>query len=404
MPRFFYTAKTEQGETKTGVFEAKDEQNLARNLRQTGLFLISADNQDYEKGAGKAISLLSRGVGLSEKLFFIRNLEVMVSAGISLPRAVNTLSLQSQNKRFKSALAEIEGLMIRGQPLSAGMKLFPNIFPEIFQNMIKVGEESGTLDKSLKALGYQMEREKELQSKIVSALIYPIVIISAMTAIGFAMLIIVIPQLAETFKELDLTLPITTRAVIGLGTFLKKYWYLAPLMMAGIFFVLRAASRTRTGKLFLDKVVLRIPVISQLIKEIASANLARTLSSLITSGVPLVRSLEIISGTLGNIYFKEALLEAADKIKRGLKLSETLKPHSNLFLPIVIQMVEVGEETGETSQVLSQLAIFLEEGVTNSTKNIASFVEPVLMLLIGAAVGFFAISMIQPMYSMLDAL
>ncbi len=404
MPKYFYTAKTEQGETKTGIVEAKDEQDLARNLRQAGLFLISCDNQDYLKGAAKAVSFLSKGVGVAEKLFFIRNLEVMVTAGISLPRAVSTLAAQSQNKRFKRALAEIEGMMIRGQSLSEGMKLFPNIFPDIFQSMIKVGEESGTLDKSLKALSSQLEREKELKSKIVSALIYPIVIISAMSAIGFAMLITVIPQLAETFKELDLALPITTRIVIGLGTGLKKYWYLIPLVIAGIFFVLKAASRSRAGKLVVDKVALKIPVVSRLIKEIASASLARTLASLITSGVPLVRSLEIISGTLGNIHFKEALLDATEKIKKGLKLSEALKPYANLFLPIVIQMTEVGEETGETAQVLGQLAVFLEEGVTNSTKNIAALVEPILMLLIGAAVGFFAISMIQPMYSMLEVL
>ena len=404
MPRFFYIAKTGQAETKAGFIEVKDEQELARNLRQEGLFLVSVKKEDDPKANSKPSIFPSGKASISDKLFFIRNLRVMISAGVPLPRAIETLANQSQNKSFRKALLGIKEGMIHGQPLSEEMKKHPGIFSDVFYNMVKIGEESGTLDQVLQGLAYQLEREQEFKSKVIGALIYSIVIVSAMVAIGFAMLIVVIPQLAETFAELDLTLPFTTQTVIWLGTFLRKYWYIIPFGIAGTFFIIKALLRTKMGRRIIDKLVLKIPVISKLIRGINSANFARTLSSLITAGVPLIRALEIISGTFNNIYFKESLAASEEQVKKGLKLFETLRPYSNLYLPIVIQMLEVGEETGETSQVLGQLATFLEEEISNSVKNIASLVEPIVMLVIGAAVGFFAVSMLQPMYSMLEGI
>jgi type IV pilus assembly protein PilC len=328
----------------------------------------------------------------------------MTSAGVSLPRAIDTLAVQAKNKQFKKALTEIEEKIIHGQSLSESLREYPDIFPDIFQNMIKVGEESGTLEGVLKNLGQQLEKQQELRSKITGALVYPLVVISAMAGIGLLMLIVVVPQLAETFAELELPLPLTTQIVINLGVFLRTRWYFLPVIILALVFSLRGIIRTRTGKRFFDKIFLKIPVLSQLIKETSSANFTRTLGSLIGSGVPLVRSLEIIAGTLGNIYFRDSLLEAAEKVRKGAKLSDSLRPYENLYLPIVIQMIEVGEETGETSQTLDQLATFLEDEVANTTKNLASLIEPLLMLAVGGAVGFFAISMIQPMYSMLEDL
>ncbi|OHA62035.1 MAG: hypothetical protein A2117_01995 [Candidatus Wildermuthbacteria bacterium GWA2_46_15] len=402
--RYSYTAKSQQGVTRPGFFEAKDEQELASALRQEGLFLISFKAEELSQKNKRSIFSFNRGVGISDKVFFIRNLRVMTSAGVSLPRALDTLAVQARNKQLKKALTEIEEKIIHGQSLSESLREYPDIFPEIFQNMIKVGEESGTLEQVLNNLCQQLEKQQELRSKIIGAMVYPLVVISAMIGIGFLMLIIVVPQLAETFAELELPLPLTTKIVIGLGVFLQTRWYLLPLIILALVFSLRGILRTRAGKQFFDKIFLKIPVLSQLVKETSAANFTRTLGSLIGSGVPLVRSLEIIAGTLGNIYFRESLLEAAEKVRKGAKLSDSLKPYENLYLPIVVQMIEVGEETGETSQVLDQLATFLEDEVANTTKNLASLIEPLLMLAVGGAVGFFAISMIQPMYSMLEAI
>ena len=199
-------------------------------------------------------------------------------------------------------------------------------------------------------------------------------------------------------------LPPTTRFVIALGNFLAQKWYLVLILILLLVIFLRIISRTKFGKRVIDFLTLKIPIISPLIQKTNSAYFVRTLSSLITSGVPIVRSLEIVSGAVENIYFQETLKEASEKVRKGTKLSEALFPYQKLYSPTVVQMIQVGEETGETSTVLAKLADFYEEEVANATKNLSSVIEPVLMLLIGAAVGFFAISMIQPIYGMLGAI
>jgi len=270
--------------------------------------------------------------------------------------------------------------------------------------MVRVGEESGTLEENLGVLTRQMEREEALKSKIKEAMLYPAVIIIAMIGIGVMMLIVVVPKLAQAFAELELELPLTTKIVVGLGTFLAEKWYLAILLLIIFIFFSQAALKIKKGKKILDGLFLGMPIISPIVKKTNAAYTVRTLSSLITAGVPLVRSLEIVVETLGNFYFKEAISQSIDKVKKGEKLSQALRPYGNLYPLTVIQMLEVGEETGETSAILEKLGDFFEEEVTNTTKNLTAVIEPILMLIIGGVVGFFAVSMVQPMYSMLQGI
>jgi len=225
-----------------------------------------------------------------------------------------------------------------------------------------------------------------------------------MMGIGIMMLIMVVPQLAETFEELEIELPLTTRVVIGLATFLVERWYLFIVIVVFLIFLFLQALKTEKGKKVIDTVTLKIPIVSSIVKKTNSAYTARTLSSLIAAGVPIIRALEITAGTLGNIHYKTAITESVKKVKKGEKLSDALKPYREIYSPMVEQMVAVGEETGETSAILAKLAEFFEEEVGRATQNLASVIEPVLMIIIGAVIGFFAVSMIQPMYSMLGAL
>lgn len=405
MPRYFYTAKSlTTGESKSGIMEVKDVHQLARILREQGLILIRAELEEKKLKKKFEISLPFFGISLAEKMFFTRNLQVMISAGLPLPRAMTTLARQAKSKKFQKALLNISEEITKGKSFSETLAEYPDIFSELFQSMVKVGEESGTLENVLKQLTLQMEREHDLKSKVKGAMIYPAVIICAMLGIGILMLIVVVPKLAETFAELEIELPITTKIVIGFANFLIQKWYLFIFGLFGLIFLLWQAIKTKTGKKIIDNLSLKIPIISPIVRKTNLATVARTLSSLISAGVPIVRSLEITAGTLGNIYYQKALSEATEKVKKGEKVSEALKPYENIYSPTLIQMVAVGEETGETSDVLAKLADFFEEEVTNATKNLASVIEPVLMLIIGAAVGFFAISMIQPMYSMLGAI
>ena len=410
MATYRYFAKSLKGEEKSGIAEVKDEKQLSKSLREQGFILIKAElEKDDKKRAssffkgGRFFSFLGR-VSLTEKLMFTRNLQVMVAAGLPLPRALETLALQTKSKKFKETLLNISEEIIKGKNFSDSLTRHSDIFSELFQNMIKVGEEAGNLEEVLKILSRQIERENELKSKIKGALMYPAVIVLAMVGIGILMLVMVVPKLAETFEELNIELPFTTKIVIGLGTFLTEKWFLAILIIAAFFFFFWLFLKTKQGKKTIDALTLKIPIVSPLIKKTNSAYTVRTLSSLITAGVPIIRSLNIVAGTLGNIYYKTALLQAVEKVKKGEKLSEALEPYKKIYPLIVIQMLKVGEETGETSKILSQLADFFEEEIMYATKNLTSVIEPILMLIVGAMIGFFAISMVQPMYSMLEGI
>ncbi|MGB2762361.1 MAG: type II secretion system F family protein [Minisyncoccales bacterium] len=404
MPTFFYTAKSLEGEVHSGTAEAKDERILARDLRNQGYILVKAEVKRKVRIGKMDFSIPFLGVSAKEKLFFTRNLRIMITTGMSLPRALDTLATVSKNKKFKDALLKIKGEIIKGKTFSESLEAFPNIFSELFCNMVKAGEESGTLEDVLKSLTHQIEREVELKSKIIGALIYPAVILCAMIGIGILMLVIVVPNLAAVFKDLGMELPITTRCVIFLGTFMAEKWYLFILILIAFAFLFRMTLKSKKGKKKLDALLLKIPVISSLIKKTNTAFTSRTLSSLISAGIPIVRGLEITANSLTNFYHKKALNEAAKKVEKGEKLSDILMSYLDIYPLTIVQMIKVGEETGETAEILGKMADFYEEEVSNATKNLSSIIEPVLMLIIGGAVGFFAVSMIQPMYSMMGAM
>ncbi|MBI2113210.1 MAG: type II secretion system F family protein [Candidatus Wildermuthbacteria bacterium] len=406
MPFYSYNAVSDQGQKVSGQENAKDEQELARLLRGQGLALVSASTgKTQTKKSGLNLSLkISLGVPLKAKLMFIRNLRVMISSGVALPRALQVLSEQSENPIFEKTIREIKDEIMKGTSLSDSMARYPKIFSEIFTNMIKVGEESGTLEDVLKNLEIQLEKQNELHSRVVGALMYPAVVVTAMLGIGIMMLVVVVPTLAQTFKDLGVELPFTTRMIISLGEFMAQRWYVVIVLFIAFITGVIMGSRTSLGKRFFDTFVLKAPIASGIMHKTGAAITLRTLSSLIASGVPIVRCLEITSRVLNNSYYRDALAHAAEEVRKGARLSSVLSSYSSLYPLLVVQMIEVGEETGESSQVLGKLAEFFEDEVAQITQNLASVLEPILMLLIGGVVGLFAISMIQPMYSMLGSL
>jgi len=404
MPRYSYIAKSTKGKREQGVMESESEFQLARILRSQGLILISAKEETLiKKKPGIEIPFF-KNVSILEKMMFTRNLRVMISAGIALPRGLEILSDQARSKSLKEALLGTKNEIIKGRSFSESLSDYPEIFSELFTSMIKVGEEGGRLEEVLGILTRQMEREYDLQSKIKGAMMYPAVVISAMIGIGALMLVMVIPKIAETFRELEVSLPRTTQFIIWLGENMAKKWYFLVLGIGVLGFLFVQFRKTKDGRRIIDTMMLKMPILSPLLKKTSSAYTTRILSSLIASGVPITRSLEILSGTLGNVHYQEAMKTASEKVEKGVKLSDILADYQNIYPSLVIQMIAVGEETGKTSEILEKLADFFEEEVTNSTKNLASVIEPLIMLLVGGAIGFFAISMVQPMYSMLEAI
>jgi len=404
VPNYFYVAKNLKGELRSGTAEVKDERELARTLRKEGYILVSArseENVSGKKNFGIYIPFFSK-ISLVDKIMFTRNLRVMVGAGVSLPRALEILIEQTKNKRFKKVILEIKKAVFQGKNFSQALSKYPDIFDELFVNMIKVGEESGTLEEVLKILTEQMNKEHQIISRVRGAMMYPVVILLTMFVIGILMMITIIPKLSKVFSDLRIELPVTTRFVIAFSNFVAEFWHIIAVAAVIILFLIQNFLKTEIGKTIRDTILFKIPIFSSIIRKTNSAQTVRTISSLIEAGVPIAKSLEITSKTLGNIYYKRALLKASQEIKKGNKLADVLGQYKNIYPNLVVQMIKVGEETGETALILKQLAEFYEEEVTNVTKNLSSIIEPILMIIIGAAVGFFAVSVIQPIYGIVQ--
>jgi type IV pilus assembly protein PilC len=403
MTNFIYTAKSIDGKIKIGTTDAKDIRELAQGLKGEGLILVKVDLKDEKKNS-LDLSFFTGKVSITEKMLMTRNLWIMVSTGLSLVKGFSILSAQSKSKKMKKALLDIGQEISKGKNLADAFKKYPDIFSELFQNMIAAGEESGTLEEVLKVLSLQLEKEKEMNSKIQKALIYPGILISVMAIVGVMLSIFVLPKINTFFQSLHAQLPLTTIIILGSGDFVLKYWVflLAGFIAAGFAFM--ALKKTKRGKLIIDAAVLKIPFMSSLVKKSNAASLIRSLSSLLAAGVSLVRSLQITAGTVDNIYFKQALTEAGKEIEKGEKLSGSLKPYQNIFPYGAIEMVEIGEETGKTSLILKKLAEFYEEEVSNAADGLSVVIEPVLIVIIGAVVGVFAVSIIGPLYSVLGSI
>jgi type IV pilus assembly protein PilC len=402
--KLFYTAKSYSGETKSGEEDVKDEADLASRLRSEGFILTSCREIKREETKKIKVRLLDRFFGLSikDKLMFTRNLDVMISSGLSLSRAIKNLSRQTKNKRFSTILEDIFNDLQSGLTFADGLSKYPAIFNELFVNMIRVGEKSGNLEEVLKILADQLEKEHELMSKVKGALTYPAVILVAMFGIGIVMLTYVLPKLTSIFREMNVNLPKSTQFVIWLSDFLRQQSILAisiflVLVISGKFFL-----ETKSGKKTLSLIAISFPLVKNIIVKINCARFSRIYSSLLKSGVPVVESLNIVSKTLTNYYYKRTIEEGIEQVQKGVNLSKIVAKNTRAFPVLVSQMIEVGEETGKTEEILLKLAEFYEGEVTQLSKNISSIIEPVLMIIIGSAVGFFAISMMQPMYSIMD--
>jgi len=407
MSTFYYTAKSQDGKIKNGTLEAKDKQGLAQTLRREGFILtscrsIEAETKKKKTDFSSKIKRFFGRVSLVEKLMFTRHLAVMIGAGFSLHKALEVLARQSKNSNFKKIIYNITNSIKKGESLGDSLGKYPKVFNNFFVSMVRVGEKGGSLEEVLKILADYLKKEHEFKKKVIGAMVYPSVIVIAMIGIGVLMMIVVVPKITAMFEELKAELPLSTRIIIGISKFLGNYFLIGIIVFLVLGFILFKFFKTKKGKYYLSWFFLKLPGFGQIVKKINCARFARGFSSLMESGVPVTESLQITSQTVGNVLFSKSLMDASNEVKKGKKIQASLEKHENLYPILVSQMIGVGEETGQLSEIINRLADFYEEEVTNITDNLASIIEPVLMLVVGAAVGFFAISMIQPMYSMMQ--
>lgn len=400
--KFKYKEQNKEGKIVEGVCESPDTFTLAKEIRDRGGVPLSVREYN-EKGFGINMNIdFFNSVSLSEKIMFTNNLSGMLSAGLSLTRALAVLEKQTTNKYFNDILKSLIDDINKGGTLSSGMKKFPKVFSGVFVSMVHSGEESGGLPRTLSETGVTLKKSYDLNKKIKGALIYPSIIVAAIFIIGILMMIYVVPTLTKTFTDIGVDLPGPTKVIIFISDSLSQHFFLFALVVGSIVTGAILFARLKFTQRYFDFFILKIPVLGTLIKEMNTARTARTLSSLLSSGVDLSRALLITEEVLQNVHYKELIHSSVVSIEKGVALSASFKENTRLYPVMVGEMMEVGEETGKLSDMLMDIATFYETEVDNKTKNLSTIIEPVLMIFIGVAVGFFAIAMIKPMYSVMD--
>ncbi|MBU0722279.1 type II secretion system F family protein [Patescibacteria group bacterium] len=357
-------------------------------------------NQSKKMGAINRFLQKFSPIPISEKLFFVQNLAIMLKAGISLSVTLKTLTRQTNNKRFSEIIDDISRNVENGVSFTESLRPHEKIFGQLFISMIESGEISGKLEDVLKKLYIQFKKSHELGSKVKGALTYPAVILVAITGIGIFMMISVIPKITAMFKDFNAELPLATKILIKLSGSLVSNGLLYLIGLIIFILILVQSIKTKKGKYIFHGLLLKLPILSPIIKKINLARFARTISSLLKTDIMLIKSFQITANVLGNVYYHDALNEMSDKIKKGCTINEVIANYPKLFPPVVTQMISVGEETGELDYILEELAEFYEGEIDQIMNNLPAIIEPILILSLGVIVGGIAVAVIMPMYSL----
>ncbi|KKQ61324.1 MAG: hypothetical protein US81_C0007G0004 [Parcubacteria group bacterium GW2011_GWE2_38_18] len=340
----------------------------------------------------------------SEKLFFVQNLGIMLKAGVSLLMSLRTLAKQSSSKKFVTIINDMADNVEKGKTLTESLKPHEKVFGELFINMVEAGEISGKLESVLTQLFTQIKKQHKLVSKVKGAMTYPIVVLSAMGAIGTFMMIVVVPKLTSMLKDFGAKLPLPTQILITVSDTLVNNGPLVLLCLIVFIFIFIRILKTYRGKYYFQSIILKLPVVSPIVKKINLAKFARTISSLLKTDIMIIKSFQITANVLGNLHYREAVNEIAEKIKKGSTINEVISQYPKLFSPIVVQMVNIGEQTGELDEILEELAQFYEEEVDQIMDTLPSILEPILILVLGTAIGGMAVAIIMPMYSLSNSI
>lgn len=406
MARFTYVGETSDGLKVKQTVTADDRYAVYDVARNNGHTVTSVTEQ---KGFSlhfdmAAINAKLGKVKQDELVMVTRNLGSMLVAGLTVTRALSVIERQSSNAKLKQIIHEVIEHINKGDPFFESLKAYPAVFDDLYVSMIRAGEESGNLSESLKTLAIQMERATTLKKKIKGAMMYPSIVITVMFIIGVLMMIFVLPAITGIFKQMGTDLPATTRVLIATSDFLVAHTIVAVASMVGFVVGMGYALKSKPGKTATSWLVTRLPVIGTMAKETNAARTARTLSSLLNSGVDVIHALEITEEVVQNVFYKRIIKTARERVEKGTALSETFIERSDLYPILVGEMILVGEETGAISTMLGELAIFYETEVERKTKDLSTIIEPLLMVVIGAGVGFFALALIAPIYSIGDSM
>lgn len=399
MAEFTYKARNAAGEIKTGDIQAMNEDAAAELLHEHQLILVRiTENKPSSFDISKVMERFKR-VSMKERVLFTRQLGTMVKSGLPIVQALHILTEQANSKKFQAAIRDISATIEGGTNFSAALQKYPSLFDRVYVNLVKSGEASGHLEEVLERLATQQEKSYALSKKVRGAMMYPAFVIVAMIAATILMMLVVIPPLEAIFKDAGAQLPLPTRVLIGASNLMQNFWYLFIIGLVGGVFGLRKFLKTDKGSEGWNHLQLKMPIFGKLFEKIYVARFARTLSSLVGGGVPILQALEIVSESVGNTVFERAIKAAAKDVEAGTPLSVPIK--SNPVWPAMVpQMIGVGEQTGKMDSVLEKLADFFEEEVDNIVKNLTTLMEPLLMVVMGVGVAGLLIAIMMPIYNL----
>lgn len=405
MPIYAFEGRNEEtGERVTGLREAASHAMLGQDLLQEGVLLTRFEERSQRLPGATLFSAVFARVPVLEKMLFARYFALMLRAGLDVKRSLSALQQQTRNKAMRAAVEAVYQGIERGQTLADSMETYPNAFPSMFTGFVRVGETTGKLQETLEILAEQLHKEYDLRRAVRGGLLYPAVILIALVTVAVAMMIFVVPKLVDVFEGFNVELPLTTRILIAVSRFFQHYWYVA----IGLTLLALVGSwllwRLRSVRESLLHALLYAPIVGSIMQKVNLARFSRNLSSLLESGVPFVQALDILGENTPHPSYAKVFLAARDHVKSGKVMSQFLADFRRLFPPLVINIAQVGEETGELSGVLKEVALFYESEVDQTMKNLTSIMEPVLMIVIGIAVGALAISIISPIYGLVNVI
>lgn len=398
MQAFKYKAITDTGTTVAGVISGNSKEEIIKSLRSKHQYpvLIEAEQKNRDLNLG---DILTR-IKLKDIALFCRQLYTMLNAGVTLINCLDILKLQTENKKFRLIIGELHQDVQKGMTFSEALEQRQDVFPELLINMVRAGEVSGNIDKIMGRLAVHYEKENHIRNKIKGALVYPAFLAGLTIIVVIFLLIFVLPTFTKMFTDSGVELPALTRGLINTSKFIKHYWYLVAGVLCVIIYLAVKYSKSEEGKVFFSTVRMKLPVIKGATQKIYTSRFTRTLSTLMTSGIPLIQSLEAVAKVVGNKLVEKAIMESIADVRKGVNLSVPIK-NSGLFPPMVYYMISIGEESGSIDDLLDRTALFYDEELDEAIKRIMGLIEPSMIVFMAVIIGLIVISIALPMFDMM---
>lgn len=400
MPVFAYRVSDISGRILTGTIEAENESTVVEHLRGRDYFIVEIKPRRVTNVNIKAPKKLSRRVKAKDLAIFCRQFATLMNAGVPILSCLKILQEQSENVKQKEALGTVMNSLESGKSLGESVRLVPKVFPEVFVNMVEAGEVGGVLDEVMERLAAHFEREHDIGEKVKSAMTYPTaILIIATLAITF-MLVFILPTFVGMLDQSGTELPFATRVVLGISNILRYFWWAILLVLAGGVIAFKKINKSPAGQERIHSLILKLPVAGRLIQKMIISRFARTLGTMLQSGVPIIEALETVKKTVGNAVMASGVDLAKENIIMGKGISEPLKS-SGVFPPMVTQMIAVGEETGALDTLLEKIAFYYDREVDNTVARLSTLIEPIMIVGLGAVLGFIILAMMMPMFDIM---